>query len=100
MTDVVNAEVGQLREIAINLVEKEQVADIAVVINNEGNIVASANDTIVEKGMKMGDVINLMAEYLGGKGGGKANLAQGAGMKQQENTQEAFQSIRDIVNKW
>ncbi|MBE6493415.1 MAG: alanine--tRNA ligase [Methanosphaera stadtmanae] len=94
MTDVVDAKAGQLREIAINMVEKDQIADIAVIINKEGNIIASANDNVVEKGMKMGDVVNLIGQYLGGKGGGKPNLAQGAKMTQLDNVDEAFNALK------
>lgn len=98
MTDIVDAKAGQLREIAINMVEKEQVADIAVIINKEGNIIASANDSVVEKGMKMGDVVNLIGQYLGGKGGGKPNLAQGAKMTQLDKADEAFNALKDQIS--
>jgi len=98
MTDVVDAKAGQLREIAINMVEKDQIADIAVIINKEGNIIASANDNVVEKGMKMGDVVNLIGQYLGGKGGGKPNLAQGAKMTQLDNVDEAFNALKDQIS--
>lgn len=82
LTQIIEADAGQLREIATNLVEKDKVADMAIVINNQGNIVASATDTVVENGLKMGDAIKTVGEYLGGRGGGKPNLAQGAGMTQ------------------
>jgi len=100
LTQIVDADAGQLREIATNLVEKDKVADMAVVINNQGNIVASANQSIVDNGLKMGDAIKTIGEYLGGRGGGKPNLAQGAGMTQLDKKEEAFQAIKDIINGW
>ena len=100
LTQIIEADAGQLREIATNLVEKDKVADMAIVINNQGNIVASATDTVVENGLKMGDAIKTVGEYLGGRGGGKPNLAQGAGMTQRDKKEEAFQAIKDIVNSW
>ena len=100
LTQIIEADAGQLREIATNLVEKDKVADMAIVINNQGNIVASATDTVVENGLKMGDAIKTVGEYLGGRGGGKPNLAQGAGMTQLDKKEEAFQAIKDIVNSW
>lgn len=100
LTQIIDADAGQLREIATNLVEKDKVADMAVVINNQGNIVASANQSIVDNGLKMGDAIKTIGEYLGGRGGGKPNLAQGAGMTQLDKKEEAFQAIKDIINGW
>lgn len=100
LTQILDADAGQLREIATNLVEKDQVSDMAVVINNEGNIVASANQSVVDNGLKMGDAIKTIGEYLGGRGGGKPNLAQGAGMTQLDKKEEAFQAIKDIINSW
>ena len=100
LLETIDVNPGQLREIALNVTEKEKTADMAILINPQGNIVASANEKIIEQGLTMDEAIKAIGEVLGGKGGGKANLAQGAGMKQQDNTQEAFQSIRNIVNKW
>lgn len=97
LAQIIEAEAGQLREIATNLVEKDKVADIAVIINNKGNIVASCTQTIVDKGLKMGDVINTLGEILGGRGGGKPNLAQGAGMTQLDKKDEAFQALKDKI---
>lgn len=100
LLDILEVNPGQLREIATNLTEKDQAADLVVLINNEGNIVASSNQKIVDSGLKMGDVINSIGEYLGGRGGGKPTLAQGAGMTQLDKKEEAFNSIRDIINNW
>ncbi|MEE3324263.1 MAG: alanine--tRNA ligase [Methanosphaera sp.] len=100
LTQILDADAGQLRGIATNLVEKDQVADMAIVINSEGNIVACANDAVVGQGLKMGDAIKTIGEFLGGRGGGKPNLAQGAGMTQLDKQDEAFQAIKDILNDW
>ena len=99
-TNVADADAGQLREIATNLVERDQIADIAIVINSDGNIVACANQSILDNGMKIGDVIKTIGEYMGGRGGGKPNLAQGAGMTQFDKKDEAFDAIKDIINSW
>ena len=100
LTQIIDAEAGQLREIATNLVEKEEVTDMAIIINKAGNIVACANQKIVDNGLKMGDAIKTVGEHLGGRGGGKPNLAQGAGMTQLDKQDEAFQAIKDIINSW
>lgn len=100
LTEILEADAGQLREIATNIIEKDQTADIVVVLNNDGNIVASANDKILDHGMVMGDVIKTIGQYLGGRGGGKPNLAQGAGMTQLDKKDDAFQAIKDQINSW
>lgn len=100
ITEVLAVNPVQLREIALNMIEKEQVADLVVLINNEGNIVAAASDKIVQQGMKMGDVIKTIGQYLGGRGGGKPNLAQGAGMTELDKADEAFNAIKDEINSW
>jgi len=100
LTEVIAVNPGQLREIATNMVENDKTADMVVLINNEGNIVATANESILENGMKMGDVIKTIGQYLGGRGGGKPNLAQGAGMTQLDKKDQAFQEIKDTINNW
>lgn len=100
ITEVLDVDNNQLREIAINLVEKEEVADIAILINNNGNIVASSNNKILEKGMKMGDVVNDIGKFLGGRGGGKPTLAQGAKMTDLSRKDEAFESVKEQIRSW
>ena len=100
ITQVLSVDNTQLREIAINLVEKEKVADIAILLNNEGNIVASSNDKILENGMKMGDVIKDIGKILGGRGGGKPTLAQGAKMTNLDKQDEAFETIKEQIRSW
>ena len=42
-------------------------------------IVVAATKDLVEKGFKAGDAVRVMAAELGGKGGGKPDLAQAGG---------------------
>ncbi len=100
LTQVLDVDNNQLREIAINLVEKDQVADIVILLNNNGNIIAASNDKILNQGMKMGDVIKDIGEILGGRGGGKPNLAQGAKMTALDRVDEAFGLIKSQLNSW
>jgi alanyl-tRNA synthetase len=43
------------------------------------HVVAGAEKDLVEKGFKSGDAIKAMAAELGGKGGGKPDMAQAGG---------------------
>ncbi len=100
ITQVIDVDAGQLRQIAINMIEKDKSCDLAVLINNDGNIVASANEKITSNGMKMGDVIKDIGKYLGGRGGGKPNLAQGAKMTNLDKKDEAFDEIKEQINSF
>ena len=42
-------------------------------------VVAAANDLAQERGVSAGDLVRAVAPLLGGKGGGKADVAQGGG---------------------
>ncbi len=98
LTQILDVDAGQLREIATNMVEKDQSCDMVVLISTDGNIVASANESITSKGMKMGDVINDIGKYLGGRGGGKPNLAQGAKMTNLDKKDDAFDDIKNQID--
>jgi alanyl-tRNA synthetase len=41
--------------------------------------VVAANDAAVDAGLRAGDLVRGIAEAVGGRGGGKADLAQGSG---------------------
>jgi alanyl-tRNA synthetase len=58
---------------------KTGIAVIASVFDGKPIIVATVTDDLVKKGWHAGDLVNLVAEPLGGKGGGRPNLAQAGG---------------------
>ncbi|TWG93529.1 alanyl-tRNA synthetase [Nocardioides sp. J9] len=47
--------------------------------NGKASIVAALNDAAQARGLKAGDLVRAAAPFLDGKGGGKADLAQGGG---------------------
>jgi alanyl-tRNA synthetase len=56
-------------------------AVVAVLSVNDGKpaVVVALNDTAREWGLKAGDLVRVAAEQLGGRGGGKDDVAQGGG---------------------
>ncbi len=58
---------------------KSGVAVIASVSEGKPIIIATITDDLVKRGWKAGDLINVVADPVGGKGGGRPNLAQAGG---------------------
>ena len=54
------------------------------------------SDDLVEEGWKAGSIVNTVAEITGGKGGGKAHLAQ-AGGPDTMKLDEALGSVPEII---
>ncbi|MBE0428332.1 MAG: alanine--tRNA ligase [Thermoleophilia bacterium] len=72
---------GQLMELADRLAEELQPAAVvlASVAGGKVALVAKFSDQAVEKGARAGDLIKEIAPVVGGKGGGRPNLARGGG---------------------
>ena len=47
---------------------------------------------------KAGDIIRQLSEIVGGKGGGRPDMAQGGGNRPEE-LQHALESVQDIIKK-
>jgi alanyl-tRNA synthetase len=60
--------------------------------------VANVSPTVVEKGVKAGDVVRAAAPIMGGGGGGRDTLAQ-AGGKDPEKLQEAVDAARAEIER-
>ncbi len=79
LSSIVNADMNELVKIATDLTKNENGIDVVVVGNREGNIVGASSEKAVNTGVKVNDIIKGAAKILGGGGGGRPNLAQGAG---------------------
>ena len=62
-------------------------------------VMETCNQRMIDAGMKMGDVLRDMGEILGGRGGGKPNLAQGAKMTNLDKLDEAFTLIKNQIGE-
>ncbi|MDX6236039.1 MAG: alanyl-tRNA synthetase [Kribbellaceae bacterium] len=75
---------GDLRKLALDVrgrVPADRPAVVTVLSVNDGKpaVVVALNDTAREWRLKAGDLVRVAAEHLGGRGGGKDDVAQGGG---------------------
>ncbi len=91
------ANVKTLRETVDQL--KNKLGDAAVVLASSEagkvSIIAGVSKTLTAK-IKAGDLVNLVAEQCGGRGGGRPDMAQ-AGGNQPENLPAALRSVANWV---
>jgi alanyl-tRNA synthetase len=79
--EVADAPTDQLLSLVDSLKKRAGSYGVLVVSANEGrvNIVAAVSDDLVAKGLKAGDWLRETAKIVGGKGGGRPQMAQGSG---------------------
>ncbi len=68
------------------------VAVLAAVIDEKPALIATLTDDLVKKGLKAGDLVQTVAQIVGGSGGGRPNMAQ-AGGKDPEKLDEALAQV-------
>jgi alanyl-tRNA synthetase len=71
--EIPNADVDTLRSLADKFREKHPKNGVAVLVTGS-TIIAVVTEDLVKRGLKAGDII----QSIGGKGGGRPNLAQGS----------------------
>lgn len=96
---IADVEVTLLREIAEQCRDKLSSAIIVLATVNEDKVslIAAISSSLTTK-IKAGELINFVASQVGGKGGGRPDLAQ-AGGTQPENLPKALQSIAKWVEE-
>jgi alanyl-tRNA synthetase len=77
---------------------KSGVAVIASVSEGKPIIIATITDDLVKRGWQAGNLVNVVAEPVGGKGGGRPNLAQ-AGGKDAKKLVQALGLVQGWVEK-
>jgi len=99
LAEEVDADIGELVKMVTKLTEDGGV-DVVVLGNSEGKIAGAGSPKAMERGVKINDIIKETAKFMGGGGGGKPHLAQGAG-KEGEKLLEALKfarkSLKDIL---
>ena len=73
-------------------------ACVFVSVTDDGKVglIAAATDPAVEAGFKAGDVIRHVAPFVGGRGGGRPNMAQ-AGGRDASGIEAALSAAREIL---
>ena len=61
-------------------------------IDEKPALIAAITDDLVDKGLKAGDLIQVVSEVVGGSGGGRPNLAQ-AGGRDASKLEEALEKV-------
>ena len=86
-----------LRNIADKLKDKlgSAVVVLAVVSGDKVSLVAGVTKDLTDK-YQAGKILNHVAQQIGGKGGGRPDMAQGGGT-QPENIESALASVKDLI---
>lgn len=90
-------EAKSLRDVSKEMIDKlgRSVVSLAVVNDDKVSVICRVSDDLTDR-VKAGDLIKSMAPEVGGRGGGKADMAQ-AGGSQPENIDRAFVVAKELL---
>ena len=80
------------------ITDRPAVVAIAVRGDGKASIVVATNDGARDRGLAAGDLVRAAAAELGGKGGGKPDLAQGGG-SQPDNVPGALAAVERLIGE-
>ena len=93
--ELMDSDIKELQKIATDFTDNGK-ADVVIMGNNDGKIVGAASQKAIDDGVKINDIIKTAAGVLGGGGGGRLTLAQGAG-KNADKMEEAIKTAVDLI---
>jgi alanyl-tRNA synthetase len=95
--EVLGVSSKDLRDLADKLKDKlvSAVVVLAVVSNNKVSLVSAVTKNLTDK-YQAGSILNHVASQIGGKGGGRADMAQGGGTDV-EKLAHALESVKDLI---
>ncbi|MGZ2415881.1 alanyl-tRNA synthetase [Staphylococcus caledonicus] len=98
-TEVEVSNPKEIRQVMDDFKSKQQDAIIILAsdVGGKVSLIASVPKTLTEY-IKAGDIIKNMAPIVGGKGGGRPDMAQGGGTEP-ENISESLRFIKDYIKK-
>jgi alanyl-tRNA synthetase len=79
-------------------VPKNGVVVLGAVVDGSPRIIAAVTEDLIKKGIKAGDLIQFVAEQVGGGGGGRPGLAE-AGGKDPSKLESALESVSGWIEK-
>lgn len=96
-------DMGQLRQLADKWKESDYSDILVLGLRKAGkvNLIVACKDSAISDGIKAGDLIKHLAQFVGGGGGGRPDLAQAGGSKPEgldKALQESFTWIEDNGN--
>ncbi|MDC0596926.1 alanine--tRNA ligase [Candidatus Pseudothioglobus singularis] len=96
-TEVSGVSSKDLRELADKLKDKlvSAIVVLAVVSNNKVSLVSAVTKNLTNK-YQAGSILNHVASQIGGKGGGRADMAQGGGTDV-EKLAQALESVKELI---
>ena len=96
-TEVLDIPAKDLRDLADKLKDKlgSAIVVLAVVSDKKVSLVAAVTKNLTDK-YQAGNILNHVATQVGGKGGGRADMAQGGGTEP-EKLSMALSSIKDLL---
>jgi len=80
LKQLIDGDIKELQKIATDFTDDGK-ADVVILGNETGKIVGAASQSAIDSGIRINEIIKESAHVLGGGGGGKPTLAQGAGPK-------------------
>tara|TARA_B000000475_G_scaffold271799_1_gene270589 strand:- start:1016 stop:2524 length:1509 start_codon:yes stop_codon:yes gene_type:complete len=98
-TEVTDVLPKDLRDLVDKLKDKlgSAVIVLAVVSGNKVSLISAVTKNLTDK-YQAGAILNHVASQIGGKGGGRADMAQGGGT-QPEKLSDALNSVKDLIKK-
>ncbi|MFL2459270.1 MAG: alanine--tRNA ligase [Candidatus Pseudothioglobus sp.] len=96
-TEVSGVSVKDLRGLADKLKDKlgTAVVVLAVVSDKKVSLISAVTKNLTDK-YQAGTILNHVASQIGGKGGGRADMAQGGGTEPEKLT-DALNSVKDLI---
>ena len=96
-TEVSGVSAKDLRGLADKLKDKlgTAVVVLAVVSDNKVSLISAVTKNLTDK-YQAGTILNHVASQIGGKGGGRADMAQGGGTEPEKLT-DALSSVKDLI---
>ena len=92
---LIDSDFKELQKMATDFTDNGK-ADVVVMGNSDGKIVGAASQSAIDSEIKINEIIKTAAGVLGGGGGGRLTLAQGAG-KNADKMDEAIQTAVDLI---